>query len=393
MTQLALSFWIWEQTQAVTPLALIGLFTQLPQIPLTLLSGVIVDRLDRRVLMIVADSVAALSTLMIVLLFQTGTLQIWHLYIFVAVNGIFGQLQQLAYSTCLSLLLPAHQYSRANSLNIGIHYGAIIFAPAAAGLLYPLIGLVGIGVLDLVSFCVAISTLLMVVLPQPSTPEESQPPFKLNVLFGFNYIWHNPDLRWVLLISGLFWFFHDLGDAVYEPMILSRTNGDVQIFGSIVAAAGIGGVLGTLLLSVWGGPKRDIKGMIWGYVGAGLSKICFGLGRSPRIWIPAQLSSSLHFPLLGSSEKTVWMTQTQSAVQGRVFAVNSLVQLGGGALAALIAGPLADNIFAPLLLEKTFWSTLIGTGLGSGAGAGIALLYIMTAAAMTIVGLVGFTLI
>ncbi|WP_225889340.1 hypothetical protein [Halomicronema hongdechloris] len=104
-----------------------------------------------------------------------------------------------------------------------------------------------------------------------------------------------------MLISVLFKFFHDLGGAIYDPMILARTNGSATVLASTASAAGIGGVTGAILLSAWGGPKRRVTGMLAGFIGAGVSKTVFGLGRSPAVWLPAQVCSSLNFPLLGSS--------------------------------------------------------------------------------------------
>ncbi|MEL6322559.1 MAG: MFS transporter, partial [Cyanobacteria bacterium J06626_14] len=111
---------------------------------------------------------------------------------------------------------------------------------------------------------------------------------------------------------------------MYSPMILARTDGSATILASTSAAAGLGGVAGAILLSVWGGPKRYVSGMLIGFMGAGFSKIVFGLGRSPLVWLPAQFCSSLNFPLLSSSENAIWMTRIAPDMQGRVFAANSL---------------------------------------------------------------------
>ena len=170
-------------------------------------------------------------------------------------------------------MVPPQQLTRANSLNSAVHYGSTIFGPALAGVLYPLIGLMGILLIDLVTFGVAIATLLSVRIPQPAP----QPPPEIEtrlakLTFGFREVWRQPSLRSLLLISTAFWFFHDLGGAIYDPMILARTDGSAQVLASTAAAAGIGGVTGAVLLSVWGGPKQRVTGMLAGFIGAGLSK-------------------------------------------------------------------------------------------------------------------------
>lgn len=207
--------------------------------------------------------------------------------------------------------------------------------------------------------------------------------------FGFREVWQQTSLRSLLLISATFWFFHDLGEAIYEPMILARTNGSVQTLASTAAAAGIGGVTGAILLSLWGGPRRRVTGMLAGFIGAGLSKTVFGLGRTPQIWIPAQFCSSLNFPLLGSSENALWMKSITPEKQGRVFAANALVFHGVSAIAALVAGPLAEDIFEPMFTQQgeiPCLSFLLGLDPGSGS----ALLYMLTALSLVLVGIGGY---
>ncbi|MEB3358058.1 MAG: hypothetical protein VKK04_15125 [Synechococcales bacterium] len=127
-------------------------------------------------------------------------------------------------------------------------------------------------------------------------------------------------------------------------MILARADGSAGILASTSAAAGIGGVTGAILLSLWGGPKRNVVGMLAGFIGAGLSKTVFGLGRSPLVWFPAQFCSSLNFPLLGSAENAIWMARISPEMQGRVFAANALAVKGVSAIAP--PTPSAVNILS-----------------------------------------------
>ncbi len=400
MTSFALTLWAWQLTGSATALALVGFFYELPQIPVAFFAGIIVDRFNRKYLMIVGDAIASLSTLVLLLLHLTDHLLLWHLYLAAAFNGGFGQIQQLAYSTSITILVPPQHYTRANSMNSVVHYGSIIMAPAAAGLLYPVIGLTGVLLIDLATFGAAIFTLIYSRIPQPVQPTheslELQPKGRIakvwqEATFGIRYIWQHPPLRSLLLITALFCFFHDLGSAIDDPMILARSNSNAQVLGAIGTAAGIGGVTGAIVLTVWGGPKRRIHGMLMGYIGAGVAKTAFGLGRSPFVWLSAQFSSSLNFPLLGSSETALWMKSAAPEIQGRVFAANSFVLQSVGAVASLIAGLLADRVFEPLVHSGVVIGT-IGPVLGTQPGAGIALLYVLTSIALITVGVGGYCL-
>ncbi|WNZ21634.1 MFS transporter [Leptolyngbya sp. NK1-12] len=394
MTEFALVLWAWEVTGSATALTLVGFFSQLPRAVITLFAGVIVDRCNRKHLMMLGDAIAVLSTVALLLLYATENLQIWHLYLTSAVNSSFGQIQQLAYSTSVSLMVPSSHYTRANSMESVVHYGSAIFAPALAGSFYPFIGLIGIFLIDMVTFGVAIVTLLAVTIPQPSRITESSRLSAIwhDLTFGFKYFFKNSSLRLLVLITALFWFVHDLGGAIYDPMILARSNGSAQVLASTSVAAGIGGVVGAIGVSIWGGFKRRLRGLLVGMVGAGISKTVFGLGRTVSIWIPAQFCSSLNFPLLGSSETAIWMANVAPNLQGRVFAASSLIVQIVSAFATFLAGPLADRVLEPAMMSNHVVTIALTRIFGTGPGAGMAVLYVLCSLGMVLAGLWGCTL-
>ena len=393
MTSFATTIWAWEITGQATALALVNFFTLLPSIFITLFAGAIVDRWNRKLLMIVGDTVAVFSTIAILALYLTNSLQIWHLYALGAFNGAFGEIQELAYTASLSQLVPPQQYTRASSMNSTLNYGSIIIAPAIAGTLYYTIGLAGISLIDIVTFTVAIATVLLVPIPQPpvhTTENHKDAGIWQQLTFGFHYIIKRPDLLALVVSASLFWFAHDLGGSVATPMILARTENDSRVLGSIFSIAGIGGVTGAVLLSVWGGPRRRIHGYLLGMVGAGVSKAIFGLGQSPQIWLPAQFCASLNFPLLESSQTAILLAKVAPEVQGRVFAARSLMFQLVSAVAALIAGPLADNVFEPAMRPGGSLAKLLGGIFGTHPGAGMAVMYVTTSTCLLLVGLGGY---
>ncbi|YAF95031.1 MAG: MFS transporter [Nodularia sp. CChRGM 3473] len=389
MTGFAIEIWAWEITGKATTLTLVGFFSLLPSIIITPISGVIVDRFNRKLLMMVGDTVAVLSTIVIVLLYLTNNLQIWHFYLTGAIVGTFNQFQSLAYSASISLMIPKQHYTRASSLEFVSSYGSQILAPAAAGFLYTVIGFLGIWLIDILTFSIAITTLFFINIPQPLPTKETEKITNIwhDLGFGWRYITTQKGLLALLIVNILFWLPHDIGNSLYTPMILSRSNNNTLVLGSLASAAGLGGVMGAIIVSTWGGFRWKIKGVLLGMIGAGISKIVFGLGRTPWVWIPAQFCSSFNFPLNGSSDSAIWLAKVAPNVQGRVFGARSLLLQIASAVAYLIAGPLADNVFTPALSTGGGLFGLFGTG----TGAGIALLYVICAACMLLVGLVGFT--
>ncbi|BAY86130.1 hypothetical protein NIES267_56360 [Calothrix parasitica NIES-267] len=389
MTSFAIEIWAWEITGKATALTLVGFFALLPSLIIAPISGIIVDKYNRKLLMILGDTVAVISTFFILLLYLNNQLQIWHLYLIGAINGTFNQFQYLAYSASTALMVPKQYYTRFSSMNFISSYGSNILAPPLAGYLYKIIGLTGIAGIDIVTFLFAITSILLIKIPQISQTDKQNQEleniwYKLG--FGLRYIFTRKSLLALLIANLLFWLPHDIGNSLYTPMILSRTNNNTFILGNLAAVAGFGGVIGAIIISTWGGFRRKIKGVLLGMIGAGLSKIVFGLGRNPGVWIPAQFCSSLNFPLNGSSDDAIWLTKVAPNVQGRVFAAKSLLLQLTSAFGLLIAGPLADNVFTPSLDNQGVFGGIFGTG----AGAGIAMLYVISAACMLLVGLIGF---
>jgi MFS transporter, DHA3 family, macrolide efflux protein len=394
MTGIAIEIWAWEITGKATTLALVGFFGLLPGIIITPISGVVVDRFNRKLIMMMGDTVAVLTTIILLLLYTNNHLEIWHLYFASAFVSTFNQFQWLAFSASVSLMIPKQHYTRASSLEFLSNHSAIIIAPALAGYLYKVIGLSGIWLIDIFTFVVALSSLLSVKIPQPVQIEsnQNQVTFWQDLGYGLRYFVGNKSLQALLVVNLLFKFAHDVGDSLYLPLILSRTGNDTVVLGSLVTSAGLGGVLGALIISTWGGFRRKIKGILLGMIGVGLNKIVFGLAGTAWVWIPPQFICSLSFTVSGSSDNAIWLAKVAPNIQGRVFAARSLLLQLASAVAFLISGPLADNVFAPKFSQGgSFVNTLKGV-FGTGTGAGIAMLYVICAICMFLVGLLGFSI-
>jgi len=397
MTRFALTIWLWNLSEQATPIALLAFFTEIPGILASLLAGAIADRFPRKTLMILGDSVAGLSTVIILWLYLGGSLEIWHLYLIGVFNGAFTRLQKLAYTASITMLIPQQDYTRASGMGSVLHYGSVVIAPAVAGALYPIVDLLGILVIDLATFTIAIATVLLVTIPNPASAspvaKQDTPGSSLgkDIKFGFKYLLNRPGLFTLILIATVFQFSHDIGKALYSPMILARSGNDTQILGMVSAAAGIGGILGSIVVSVWRIPGRKIDLVLFTMMGAGLSKILFGLGQTLLIWFPAQFLSSTHFPIMASARQAIVLTQVQADVQGRVIAISSAFVGVASPLAKLVAGPLADRIFTPAMQEGGRLTEIFGGVFGTGEGSGLALLYTLSSLGLLCVGIAGYS--
>ncbi|MEM0978696.1 MAG: MFS transporter, partial [Cyanobacteria bacterium P01_H01_bin.58] len=264
MTGFAMSLWAWDATGRATPFALLAVVTQVPKLLIAPFAGVWVDRFNRKYLMLLGDLMAGLSTVALLTLVLSDQLQVWHLYISGAVNGLFGYIQGLAYSTSVSLLVPQKHYTRVAAFGSVLGGGRMIIAPAAAGVLYAANGLSGILMIDLATFAIAFTTLSLLTIPQPTPSISATDTALQRLIFGARYLWRHPGLKVLLCFALISNFMDSLCSTNLFPMVLSRLDNNTAVLGTLSAFFGIGGILGGLALGVWGGPKRRIHGVLIG---------------------------------------------------------------------------------------------------------------------------------
>src|SRR5215216_544854 len=229
MSAFALTIWVFEKTGSATALGLMQAFFITPLLIITPLAGVLVDRHNRKLMMMVSDLMAGLATISILVLQALGVLEVWHLYVAVMFQGLGNAFQWPAYSAAISTMIPKEKYGRANGMMSLIDMGPGVLAPMLAGALLPVFGLTGILSLDVTTFMLAILILLLVHIPQPSPTVEgaqSQGNILKEAIFGFRYIFARPSLLGLQLV----FFFGNLcagiAYTVLAPMILLRTGND-----------------------------------------------------------------------------------------------------------------------------------------------------------------------
>ena len=172
MTGFAMTIWAYEKTNSATALALVGFFFVAPMLIASPFAGALVDRSNRKLMMMLSDIASGIATLIILILYTSGNLQIWHLFITSAFQGVFQSFQWPAYSAAISTMIPKQHYGRANGMLSLADTASNIFAPILAGSLLGIIGVPGILLIDLATFTFAISALLFVHIPQPRITEE-----------------------------------------------------------------------------------------------------------------------------------------------------------------------------------------------------------------------------
>ncbi len=391
MTGFAVTIWVYEGTEKATALALTAFFFTTPLLLLSPLAGVLVDRHNRKLMMILSDLASGLTTIAVLILHSTGNLEVWHLFVTNAISGAFQTLQWPAYSATISLMLPKEQYARANGMLELAGSGSRVFAPMLAGALLIPLGLTGILIIDIATFIFAIGALLFVKMPQPTIPAEGrtgQGSMIEEAIFGFRYILERPSLLGLQTVFMLGNFFVTVPFVIFAAMILARTGNDEMALGSVLSAGAIGGIAGGLAMTAWGGPRRRIHGVLAGWALTGVLGIMLvGVGRSLPVWIVGSFFGNLINPLINGSNQAIWQSKVAPDVQGRVFSTRRLIAWLVTPIATLMAGPLADSVLEPGMASTGGLVRLFGWLTGTGPGSGMALLFVAGGAVASMIAL------
>ena len=393
MSAFALTIWVFEKTGSATALALMQVFFITPLLIVTPFAGVMVDRHNRKLMMMVSDLMAGLATISILILQAFGVLEVWHLYAAAIFQGLGNAFQWPAYSATISTMVPKEKYGRANGMMSLIDMGPGVLAPMLAGALLPLIGLTGILSLDVTTFVLAILILLFVHIPQPPrTAEGAQAQGNIfkEAVFGFRYIFARPSLLGLQLV----FFFGNLclgiAFTLLAPMILLRTGNDSVSLGLVQSAGAIGGVIGGVAMSAWGGFKRRVHGVLAGWIVSSFFLSLVGLGTWLPLWIGAMALSSLFGPFINGSNQAIWQSKVAPDVQGRVFSARMLIAWMTNPISPLIAGTLADYVLEPAMRAPSGLASVFGWLVPPGPGAGMGLLIFFSCLGGIVAGLAGY---
>lgn len=397
MTGFALAFWAFEETGRATELALVGFFTFTPMVLLGPVAGALVDRWNRKTILIVSDLFAGLSSIAVLLLYVIGNLQIWHLYITSFFASSLQAFQLPAYLAAMATMVPKEQYARANGVISLSESAPRIIAPAMAGLLLDVIGIQGVLLIDVATFVVAVAATLAVHIPQPTVTakarEQGSGSLLKEVAYGFCYIADRPNLLILLLVFAAHNLFVGLHASLYRPMILARTNSDQMILAMVQSGFGIGGVIGGLVVVAWGGPRgRKVRAVLGFFLLCAVARWGLGSDGPAVLWVLSSFVVALTYAIGKSLRHALWQSKVAPHVQGRVMSTRQMIRLLTYIVTMLAAGPLADQVFEPAMMPGGRLADAFGWLVGTGPGAGMGLLTVLDGAVCGLILLGGFLL-
>ena len=386
LTEFALGFWILDQTYqdtgTITQFALTILFMYLPKVIISPFAGVLVDRWNRRSAMIMSDLGTGLVTISILTLVWTNNLAVWHIYLALIVSSSLNAFQQPAYTAAISQLVPPENLSRANGMVQASFAIAKIASPAIAGLLLNYFGLKTILSIDIITFSIAVITLISVKFPDFKRFNRKRrkviEQVVTDAIAGWNYIVLRPGLVRLVCFIAISYFTMGMIEVVLWPLLYQP--GSTEQLGFVLSVGGCGMLAGSVLMSLWSGPKNRVKAIIC-FVGLqGLIVFIGGLKISPAILAGGIFGYLFSQPIIVSCNQAIWQTKVPSRLQGRVFALQQTLERSLAICAYLLAGPLVDNVLNPLMTEGGIIAQAIGRVINTGMGQGVTLLLVILGA-------------
>ncbi|MDP1547565.1 MAG: MFS transporter [Anaerolineales bacterium] len=393
MSQFGLTIWMFQKTESATALGLMQVFFITPFLLISPIAGVMVDRHNRKMMMVVSDLMAGIATILILIFQSLGILEFWHLYLTSVIYGLGMAFQWPAYSAAITTMIPKEQYARANGMMSLVEAGPGVVAPLLAGMLLPIVGLTGILIFDVVTFLLAIGALMIVHIPQPPRTQEGEQgkgSIWKEAAYGFKYIFARPSLLGLQLTFFVGNLFSGIAFTLLAPMVLSRTGNDSFMLGSVQTAGAIGGVIGGIVMSAWGGFKRRVHGVLVGWMISGLGVAILGLAGGLPIWVIGLFISSSVISLINGSNQAIWQAKVAPDVQGRVFSARRLIAWFTNPISPIIAGTLADFVFEPQMRTTSALSETFGWLVGTGPGSGMGLIIFFCGLFAVLVGAAGY---
>ncbi len=390
LTSFALGLWVYQQTGSVTAFALLSLCRILPAILMAPLAGVLIDRWDRRWTMILSDTGAALCTLGIAgWLLTGGHPTLWPIYLALGLSAVCNTFQAPAYLAATTTMVNVKDLGRVGGLMQIGQAATEILAPTLAGLLMVTFGLASVLLVDMATFLFAVTVVLAVRFPPAAAPapDAARSPLAQDLAYGLRYLVSGSGLMGLLLYFTAVNFLGGMIGSLAQPMFLAFAS--PAVLGVIFTLAGGGYLLGSVVISAWGGPRRRVDGVLgFGAVFA-VGLLC--LGGRPSVLLAACGAFTAHFalPFINGLDQAIWQSRVAAPVQGRVFALKRMVSQSVQPLAILAAGPLADRVFEPLMRPGGLLAQPLGGLLGTGPGRGIGLMFILMGSLMGLLVVAG----
>jgi DHA3 family macrolide efflux protein-like MFS transporter len=357
LVQFALIWWLTQETGSATVLAMAALVGLIPQVVLGPFVGVLVDRWNRRVVMLAADGMVALATVVLALLFWSGGVQIWQVFVILFVRALAGAFHWPAMQASVVLMVQERHLTRVQGLNQMMQGALNIVSAPVGALLLSVLPVQGVLAIDVVTAVIAITILFFINVPQPEnhraqsakTLREFNREFTQDLKAGLRYVWSWPALMIIMVMAMIINLLLNPAFSLLPLLVTEHFGGDALQLGLLESMFGLGLVVGGILLGIWGGFKRKAATSMCGLIGMGLA--CLVVGFTPPTmfylavagaFVIGYMNSFVNGPLFA-----ILQTVVAPEMQGRVFTLIGSLSGLMSPIGLIIAGPVADVFGVP----------------------------------------------
>ncbi|MFR1518445.1 MAG: MFS transporter [Clostridia bacterium] len=373
MTNYALVIWSYQEKGSALTTSLLSVCSYAPYVLMSIFAGAFSDKWNKKITMLVSDSFAAACTALILLLFRTGSLRVWHLYFLNALNGLMNTIQQPASDVAISLITPKRHYQKVSGLRSFSSSLVTILTPVLAMAVLPLAGLRAVIWFDLATFAAAFLSLAFVV-KIPDVPSERtgrKESVLESVQGGLRYLKEQRGVLHLILFLAAINFTASVYQAAIPAMLLSRNGGGENALGLLNAASGAAMLLGSVLASVLPAPKSRVRVICNMLLFAmGTENFILAFGRSVPIWCVGAILGWIGIPLMNANMDVLFRSHIPLPMQGRVYSARNTLQFFTIPVGYFVGGILVDKVFEPFMAAlppQSIWHVLFGSGKGSGA--------------------------
>lgn len=388
ITAFALTLWLYDKTGSSLSTAALTICSYTPYILMSIFAGALTDRFDKKKTMLGCDVFAVLCTIIVLLLFRTNRLAVWHLYVLNAVSGLMNTVQQPASEVAMTLIIPEKYYQKTSGLVSLLRSLISILNPLAATALYSLAGLNIVIAVDVASFAVAFTALLLFIKIPKNTCQKSEGVLRL-AKEGLVFLKKNPLIMSLILFMSGVNLVASAFDAVLPGYVLPNPRGGSSVLGLVTSCAGIAMIIGSLIVSALSKPKDRVKVIYLTMLfSLGTENFLLAFSREPALWCIGQIIGWILVPVMSANLDVILRTGIPVELQGRVYACRNTLQFFTIPIGLFLGGFMVDTVCEPFMRvygDMTILKTLFGTGKGSGAalmmfilGAGGSLLCIVT---------------
>ncbi|MGN1340519.1 MAG: MFS transporter [Oscillospiraceae bacterium] len=369
MTAYALVIWSYGNEGSALATALLMVSSYAPYVILSIFAGALSDRWNKKLTMLICDSIAAITTVLVLILMYTNTLELWHIYAVNLIGGIMNTFQQPASEVAVTRLLPEKHYQRVGGLRYLSNSVNTILTPVIATAVLGIFGIHAVLCFDLFTFAAAFLTLLFFIKIPENSDATAKESFTSSVKSGVNWLRQQRGVFTLILFLAAINLVASMYEAALPAMMLSRNGGSEQALGIFNTVVGITTLLGSILASALKAPKSRIRVICASLLfSMSTENFLLAFGNNIWVWCLGGFLGWIFIPLMSTNLEAILRTKIPDGMQGRVYSVRNSFQFFTIPLGYLAGGAAVDHIFEPLMQNAPpFLSDIFGTGKGSGA--------------------------